>query len=105
MNLISIKITHSRHQRYTFYNCFGKDAYFKSQFARFKPFLWAKARFMMSKVIQPINNIIVKCITDGIITTQKIDCYNTMGKLKYEGYCPNIEIVNNAKPKGIFTVN
>ena len=105
MNLIPIKITHSRDQRYTFYNCVGKDAYFKSQFARFKPFLWAQARFMMSKIIQPINNIVVKCITDGIITTQKIDCYNEMGKLKYEGYCPNIEIVNNAKPKGIFTVN
>ena len=105
MNLIPIKITHSRDQRYTFYNCVSKDIYFKSQFARFKPFLWAQARFMMSKVIKPINNIVVKCITDGIITTQKIDCYNEMGKLKYEGYCPNIEIVNNAKPKGIFTVN
>ena len=104
MNLIPIKITHSRDKRYTFYNCVGKDAYFKSQFARFKPFLWAQARFMMSKIIKPINNIVVKCITDGIITTQKIDCYNEMGKLKYEGYCPNVEIKNNAKPQGVFTV-
>ena len=105
MNLIPIKITHSRDKRYTFFNCVGKDAYFKSQFARFKPFLWVQARFMMSKIIKPINNIVFKCITDGIITTQKFDCYNEMGKLKYEGYRPNIEIVNNAKPKGIFTVN
>ena len=46
--------------RYAFYNCVGKDAYFKSQFARFKPFLWAQARFMMSKIIKPINNIVIK---------------------------------------------
>ena len=72
MDLIALNIKHSRDQRYTFYNCVGKDAYFKSQFARFKPFLWAQARFMMSKLIKPINNIVEKCITDGIITTQKL---------------------------------
>ena len=76
MNLIPIKITHSRDKRYTFFNCVGKDAYFKSQFARFKPFLWAQARFMMSKIIKPINNIVVNCISDEIITAPKIDCYN-----------------------------
>jgi hypothetical protein len=57
---------------------------------------------MMSKIIKPINNIVVKCITDGIITTQKIDYYNEMGKQKYEGYYPNVEIINNATPKGLF---
>ena len=55
-----------------------------------------------SKIIKPINNIVVKCITDGIITAQKIDCYNEMGKLKYEGYYPNVEIINNAAPKRLF---
>ena len=57
MNFTPIKITHSRDKRYTFYTCVDKDYYFKSQFARFKPFLWSQARFMMSKIIKPIKDI------------------------------------------------
>jgi len=102
MNLTPIKITHSRDKRFTIYSCVDRDYYFKSQFARFKPFLWSQARFMMSKIINPIKDIVVKCITDGIITTRKIDYFDEIGKLKYEGYCEKVLIKNNAKPLGEF---
>ena len=104
MNLTPIKITHSRDKRYTFYTCVDKDYYFKSQFARFKPFLWSQARFMMSKIIKPIKDIVVKCITDGIITTSKIEYFDEIGKLKYEGFCEKVLIKNNAKPIGVFNL-
>ena len=102
LNLEPVKITHSKDFRYTTYTCVNKDKYFKSNFARFKPFLWANARFMMSKIIKPINNIVKKCITDGIITTEKINCYDEIGKLAYEGKYNNVIIKNNAKPIGDF---
>ena len=102
LNLEPIKITHSRDKRYTTFTCVDKDLYFKSNFARFKPFLWAHARMLMSKIIKPINNIVKKCITDGIITTEPIECFDEIGKLAYEGYYPNLKIVNNASPIGQF---
>lgn len=104
MGLSPLTITHSRDRRYSIYKCVYTERFFKSNFARFKPFLWAHARFMMSKLIKPINDIVVKCITDGIITTEKLEYFNELGKLKYEGYCPNVIIKNNASPIGEFKI-
>ena len=84
LNLEPIKITYSKDFRYTTYTCVDKDKYFKSNFARFKPFLWAHARLIMSKLIKPINHIVKKCITDGIITTEPIECFNKIGTMAYE---------------------
>ena len=102
MDLIPLSFSHSKDMKTTKAHCVSKSKFFKSDFARFKPFLWAQARFMMTKYLLPINNKVVKCITDGVITTEPIECFDEMGKFKYEGFCEEVEIINNSPAKGVF---
>ena len=88
----------------TLYYVVKNDNFFKSRFARLKPFMLAKGRSIMTDFILPHNDKVVKCNTDSIIATEFID-YKTgskMGDLVYEGACPAVIIKNNAKEIGEF---
>ena len=77
--------------------------FFKSSFARIKPFLLAKGRSIISNILFPFKEIVVRCHTDsgyfkeypkGIKTGDKI------GDFVYEGCSSHCIISSNAKPKG-----
>lgn len=104
LNLIPISITSSLDFKYSTYTCVNKDQYYKSNFARFKPFLWSHARYLMTKLCFKHNENIVKCYTDGILSKTPLEYGNQLGQLKYEGYCNNCKIINNANVIGKFTI-
>lgn len=79
------------------YNCVDKEHYFNNQLARFKPFMLSQARKIMFDLILPINDKVKKVYIDSIITTEPMEHFNEMGKLKFEYYCDNIKIQNNKK--------
>ena len=89
----------------TIYKIVNNHNYFKSQFARIKPFLWSKSRFIISEYIWPFNEKVVKCNTDSIISTEILEGIKTghnLGDLVYEGHYEHVKIINNAKEKGEF---
>jgi hypothetical protein len=89
----------------TIYKIVNNHNYFKSQFARIKPFLWSKSRFIISEYIQPFTEKVVKCNTDSIISTEILEGIKTghnLGDLVYEGHYEHVKIINNAKEKGEF---
>jgi hypothetical protein len=71
-------------------------------FARMKPFILAKGRYMISKVIEKnLDKNIVHCHTDGLVMERKISMEGTkaklgaeLGDLKYCGYDENCIIHN-----------
>lgn len=82
----------------------NNDRYFGSDFARLKPFLLAKGRDKIIKIMQPFNKYIQRVHTDGFISSIKLDIKlgDDIGDLRYEGKCDNVEIVNNIKIIGNF---
>jgi hypothetical protein len=105
MGLIPIKITSNMDHSISTYTCVDKDKYYKSSFARYKPFLWSQARYMMTKLFYPkYNDVILKCYTDGIISSKPLEYSNGLGQLKYEGFCSSCKIINNANVEGKFQV-
>lgn len=82
---------------------FKKDTAFRNDWARIKPFLLAKSRSMISKIMEPHINNIVRCHTDGIVSScpLPIPTGDELGQIKYEGYCPMFSVykVNNIKGK------
>jgi hypothetical protein len=81
----------------------NNDFMYETNFARMAPFLLARGRRMISNIMKPHINNVVRCHTDGFITNVKLDykqsranCgqgsldYVTLGKeignIKYEGY-------------------
>ena len=79
------------------HKCLNKDMPYLCQFARFKPFLLAQARLVMLKIILPVNQLVVKCYIDSVITTEPLEYSNEWGKLKCEYSNKNILIKNNKK--------
>lgn len=79
---------------------------FKSNFARIKPFITAEARFRMGKMLKPFKDEIVKIHTDGFISKTKLDIKlgDKIGDLEYKGFCDNVVIINNGKPKCEFKI-
>ena len=77
---------------------YKKDKLFESDWARIKPFLVSKGRYMISKVIEKNLDNCVQCHTDGIILksliepTQKLG--NDIGDLKFE--CEGQCIIKNS---------
>jgi hypothetical protein len=80
---------------------------FESPFARLGPFLLARTRALVSRIIEPHVDKIVRVHTDGFISTEKLKFekdnlrildsvkYGTgIGDLKYEGYCETLCIKN-----------
>lgn len=79
---------------------------FENNFARISPFLLAKGRYMISKLIEPYENMIVRSHTDSMISKKPLPVQigDSLGDLKYEGYCKNLEIINSAKIIGEFVL-
>lgn len=65
-----------------------RDKYYKTNFARFSPFLLSKGRLMISDIMEPHIQYIKRFHTDGFISCKKLDIKtgNEIGNLKYEGY-------------------
>lgn len=78
-----------------------ENNYFKSNFARLKPFLYAKARANISEYINPIKEHVIKCNTDSMILNK--NCFvktgSNIGDMVFEGYFHHIKIINNSKEK------
>jgi hypothetical protein len=90
----------SRTEQKTINRVVNKEKYFKTDFARLKPFMLAKARFVISSYIKPYNEFVVKCNTDSMISTTKLDVEtggDKMGNLVYEGFFHKVKISSNAK--------
>ena len=79
---------------------------FMTHFARFAPFITSRGKQLITDIIATDKDNIVRCVTDGIISKTKLEVAtgNVIGELKYEGYCPNINIKHLYSVDGIFTV-
>ena len=79
---------------------------FMTHYARFAPFITSRGKQLITDIIATDKDNIVRCITDGIISKTKLEhaTGNVIGDLKYEGYCPNINIKHLYSVDGIFTV-
>jgi len=76
---------------------------YETDFARIKPFLAAKARYNISKVIEKNLDTVVYSHTDSVILTEPIKDVNTgdnIGDLKFEEYSECCEIFNANKKTG-----
>jgi hypothetical protein len=64
-----------------------RDQQYVSGFARIKPFLLGKARSIMSDIMLPYNDLLVRCHTDGFMAIQELDIKtgDQLGDLVYEG--------------------
>jgi hypothetical protein len=85
----------------------SKANQYKYGYARIIPFILAKGRSIISKIIEPIYNDVVRCHTDGIVFTNlnkdmKFGC--ELGSLVYEGKCEDCEVVNSNTIIGKFQV-
>ena len=74
---------------------------FYTSFARLKPFLLARGRYIASKLIEKYVDKVVMVHTDGFILTEKVEFTtgSKMGDLKYEGHDPNCIITKLSKYK------
>jgi hypothetical protein len=77
-----------------------------SNFGRLQPFIISKGRYIISEIIKPIKDKVLRCHTDGFISTtnQKINTGSKIGDLVFEGYCNNCEIINCNNVKGEFII-
>lgn len=92
--------------KYTIVKTAKLENQFESGFARLGPFLLSRCRCMLSRIIEPHLNNVVRMHTDGFISSKqltfkkegrKIDSVkigNDLGDLKLEEYCPQIFIHN-----------
>jgi hypothetical protein len=96
----------SRNKTQVIIDTVHNDNYYKSTFARLKPFILSKGRSMISTIMQPHKEYIKKINTDGFISSVKLDIKtgDKLGDLVYEGYCENVIIKNNAKPEQEFKI-
>ena len=69
---------------------------YKYGFGRVGPFIISKAKSVISHIMEPYKNDIVRAHTDGFLLTRKenIITGNELGQLAYEGYCNNAKVLN-----------
>jgi hypothetical protein len=76
-----------------------RDQQFKTPYGRLKPFLLAKGRSIISKIMQPIENNVKRCHTDGIIFNSiqydVLKYGSSIGDLVYEGYTDKCTVLNS----------
>ena len=99
LNLKLFKSSMTTDKTKSIYKCVSTDRFYCSQFARFKPFMLAQARLVMLKIILPVNDKVVKCYIDSVITTELLEYKEGWGELKLEYANKNIKIENNRKEK------
>ena len=97
LNLKLFKSSMTTDKTKSIYKCVSTDRFYCSQFARFKPFMLAQARLVMLKIILPVNDKVVKCYIDSVITTEPLEYKEGWGELKLEYANKNIKIENNRK--------
>lgn len=76
------------------------DKRYKTNFARICPFLIAKGRFDISKIMEPYKENLVRCHTDGFILTEEgtnLRLGDDLGDLVFEEYNQHIQIINMNK--------
>jgi hypothetical protein len=74
--------------------------YYKYGWARIMPFLIAKGRSVISKIMEPFDDIIIRCHTDGIMFKEEpkgIKYGSDIGDLVDEGYLEHIIIDQSGK--------
>lgn len=78
---------------------------FKTNYARIKPFLLAKGRSKISKLIEPYVDHVYRCHTDSMVSDIKLPIKTStkIGDVKYVGYYKHCIIKNCASPIGTFT--
>jgi hypothetical protein len=74
---------------------------FTYDWARIKPFLLSRARLIYAEKVFKYSDSIVRCHTDSIISTVKLDIETgvNMGSLTYEGYYEHFELLNKNRKK------
>ena len=72
---------------------------FKTDYARIKPFLLSRGRYVISKIFLSQVDDLVRAHTDGIIMRNPINFKLgiELGDLRYEGYSGHIEILNKTR--------
>lgn len=77
---------------------------YKTNYARTIPFILAYGREKITNTMKPFLENIVRCATDGFISTVKIDfpLGDNIGDLKYEGYCSKCVVHNANRVDGEF---
>jgi hypothetical protein len=81
-----------------------RDRQYKTPYARIMPFILAKGRSIISKIIEPIQDQVKRCHTDGIVyetrASDKLKFGSKIGELIYEGYTDNCKILNCNNVRG-----
>jgi hypothetical protein len=79
---------------------------YETNWARIKPFMISRGRCEIARILTPHIEYVKKCHTDSMFVTKKLDIETgfDLGNLKYEGYCPNAQILNLTKTIGDFIV-
>jgi hypothetical protein len=82
------------------------DKTYVTNWARIGPFLTSRGRQEITKYMSSHIGSVRWIHTDGFITSEKLDIEtgSTMGQLKYEGKCENVQIINCISKKGEFIV-
>ena len=78
---------------------------FETPFARIKPFILAYGREMICNIMRDNVKSIVKCHTDGIYSSKKLNVPtgDKLGELSYKGFCMNASTnASNQKVEGQF---
>ena len=71
------------------------DKIYKYGWARIMPFILAKGRSMISKIIEPYHDIAIRCHTDGVLFKEEpkgLKYDDKMGSFVFEGHFENITI-------------
>jgi hypothetical protein len=102
-NMTIVQIQPSFLNNSTFIKYAHNDTYYKSNFARLKPFLLSKARSNICNIMLPYKDSVVKCHTDSMLVAKipkDIKIGLKLGDLAYEGYYKHCIVKNNAKEIG-----
>jgi hypothetical protein len=102
-----VNIKPSRNKNQVIVDICDNDNFYKSGFARMKPFLLDKAKYWMTTLVYDYKDNIKRFHTDGFITDIKLDVKtgDKLGDLCYEGYYNHCIIQSCASPIGEFIKN
>jgi hypothetical protein len=91
----------------TTYEIIYKNDYYQNNFSRVKPFLLARGRTIIGRIIEPYIEHVKRVATDGFISTIPLDISinDRLHCMKYEGYCDRCVIKNAKIPEGKFVVD
>lgn len=105
ISIVSIKP--SRNKDEVIVDICDNDNFYKSGFARMKPFLLDKAKYWMATLVFDYKDNLKRFHTDGFITDIKLDVKtgDNIGDLCFEGHYNHCIIQSCATPIGEFIIN